>query len=216
MREQLIQYVNLLFAGTSDCDEIREEILQNTLDRFDDLISQGKQPEAAYRLAISGIGDINEILGSCPPTNYTTPTKTCEESGRNEIEDNQKKKDRALAITIYILSIVPLIALSELGHEILGLCMTLALIAAATYRLIVSKDQDKETESRQEIRNTPQQELKKSIANLIRIITLVIYLVFSFYSGAWFITWIIFPIAGCVRGLINAIIDLKEAENYET
>ena len=61
MREQLIQYVNLLFAGAQDADEIRAEILQNTLDRYDDLVAQGKSPEAAYRLAISGIGDISEM-----------------------------------------------------------------------------------------------------------------------------------------------------------
>lgn len=66
MREQLIQYVNLLFAGAADCEDVKQEILQNTLDRFDDLVNQGKSPEAAYRLAISGIGDINEILGSAP------------------------------------------------------------------------------------------------------------------------------------------------------
>ena len=39
MREQLIQYVNLLFAGNDDVEEIKQEILQNTLDRYDDLIS---------------------------------------------------------------------------------------------------------------------------------------------------------------------------------
>ena len=45
MREHLIQYVNLLFAGTSGTEEIKQEILQNTLDRFDDLVAQGKSPE---------------------------------------------------------------------------------------------------------------------------------------------------------------------------
>ena len=42
MREQLIQYVNLLFAGNGDVEDIKQEILQNTLDRYDDLIAQGK------------------------------------------------------------------------------------------------------------------------------------------------------------------------------
>ena len=42
MREQLIQYVQLLFAGAADCDDTRQEILQNTLDRYDDLIAAGK------------------------------------------------------------------------------------------------------------------------------------------------------------------------------
>ena len=55
MREQLIQYVELLFAGTGDFEDTKQEILQNTLDRYDDLVAAGKVPEAAYRLAISGI-----------------------------------------------------------------------------------------------------------------------------------------------------------------
>ena len=64
MRDQLIRYVDLLFAGAPDAYEIQQEILQNTLDRYDDLVAQGKTPQAAYSLAISGIGDITEILGS--------------------------------------------------------------------------------------------------------------------------------------------------------
>ena len=60
MRQQLIQYVELLFAGAPGSEEIKQEILQNTLDRYDDLVSQGKTEAAAYRLAISGIGDIND------------------------------------------------------------------------------------------------------------------------------------------------------------
>ena len=31
MREQLISYVDLLFAATDDAEEIKQEILQNTL-----------------------------------------------------------------------------------------------------------------------------------------------------------------------------------------
>ena len=67
MREQLIKYIDLLFAGAPEAEDIKQEILQNTLDRYDDLIDQGKSPEAAYRLAISGIGDVNELLGASSP-----------------------------------------------------------------------------------------------------------------------------------------------------
>lgn len=65
MRERLIQHVEQLFAGAPGAEDIKQEILQNTLDRFDDLVAQGKTEEAAYRLAVSGIGDIHEILGAC-------------------------------------------------------------------------------------------------------------------------------------------------------
>ena len=139
MREQLIQYVNLLFAGATDSDEIKQEILQNTLDRYDDLIAQGKSPEAAYRLAITGIGDINEILeGSIPtavPASYQAAVK---DAVHEEAQDIRRRKLRAVAVAMYILCIVPLIVLSEFGYETLGLCFTLLLVAAATALIIMS------------------------------------------------------------------------------
>ena len=88
MRDQLVQYVSLLFAGAENCEDTKQEILQNTLDRYDDLIAEGKSPEAAYRLAITGIGDVGEILGrndtvlaavpeAQKDTGRDTPQKSC-------------------------------------------------------------------------------------------------------------------------------------------
>lgn len=212
MREQLIQYVTLLFAGAADSDEIKQEILQNTLDRFDDLVAQGKSPEAAYRLAISGIGDINEILGN---TAQAAPSPV---SARQSItkpeteEDIKRRKLRAAAIALYILSAIPLIVLSTLGYDIFGLALTLIMVAAATYNIIISSRNDEDEDDDDEKENKePKHPLKESIGNIIWVVGLIAYFSISFTTGAWYITWIIFPIMGCVRGLSDAIIDLKEA-----
>ena len=213
MREQLIQYVNLLFAGAADCEDIKQEILQNTLDRFDDLVAQGKSPEAAYRLAISGIGDINEILGNAPRATVSSAPVQHRPSAPETEEDIKRKKTRAVAIAMYILCAVPLIILSELDAEILGLCMTLALVACATYLMVITAKKDEDEDDINENKPlTPQQELNKSIGNLIWAIGLAVYFIMSFATGAWYITWLLFPIIGCVEGLVKAIIDLKEAK----
>ena len=212
MKEQLIQYVNLLFAGVPDCEDMKQEILQNTLDRYDDLISQGKVPEAAYRLAISGIGDINEILGS-----ESSPVFRPVSTPASEPEDPKRKKLRSLAIALYILCALPLIILSEMGLDIIGLTFTLVIVAIATYiMLITSKKEDDEDEKiPSENKNSPNHQLKKSIHSIVDAITLAVYLIVSFATGAWYITWLIFPICGCINGLVSAIIDLKEAKKHE-
>lgn len=220
MREQLVQYVNLLFAGAQDADEIRAEILQNTLDRYDDLIAQGKAPEAAYRLAISGIGDISEILGGGYTNASPIQNSVTEKSSETE-EDPQAKKYRAIAIAMYILCPVPLFILGDLGIGTLGLCLTIALVATATYIMVVygKKDEDdfdgSSGNTHGEAENTPQANLKKSISSFVWAIGLAVYFIVSFATGAWYITWIIFPILGCTEGLIKAIIDLKEANKHE-
>lgn len=215
MREQLIQYVNLLFAGAPDSDEIRQEILQNTLDRYDDLVSQGKSPEAAYRLAISGIGDINEILGSAPSSGNTYIPRDNRETAHEEEEDVYGRKNRAAAIAMYILSPVPLFILTEFGLNTMGLCLTILLVAAATYQMVLLRKKSSGKAEPTPVQTTPQQELKKSISNLIWAIGLAVYFILSFTTKAWAITWIIFPIIAAAQGLANAIIDLKEASSHE-
>ena len=209
MREQLIQHVNLLFAGTKDCEDMRQEILQNTLDRYDDLVSQGKAPEAAFGLAISGIGNIQEILGSNSQTrgaSFPSP----------EEENPKRKKLRALAIALYILCAIPVIVLCEYGYEVLGLAITLVMVAIATYIIIItSKKESDEDDSNIKAASKPENKIKKAIHTLLDLIMLAVYLAVSFVTKAWAITWLIFPIFACIEGLIDAIMDLKEAKKHE-
>lgn len=211
MREQLIKYVELLFAGAPGARDIQQEILQNTLDRYDDLIAQGKSPEAAYSLSISGIGDLSEILGnaSYQPAN-AVPVQPAEDSA----EASEKKIKKAVAIAFYILCPIPLFILSEYGHDTIGLCLTLLLVAAATALLIIA-GKDKKLDETYTVTTDPidaaRQVNRRSARTLIWSIGLAVYFIMSIITNAWYITWIVFPLTACVQGLTTAIMDLKEA-----
>ena len=208
MRERLIQYVELLFAGANDAGEIKQEILQNTLDRYDDLIDQGKSPDAAYRLAISGIGDINEILNStCQPDSQTASDN---QPVQPEVDSNRSKNLRAIAIALYILSIVPVLVF----ESNIGISLMFVIVAIATALIIIAGRSSRRNShgdrraAHYEI--SPQQQLRKSVGSVIRAIGLVTYFILSFATHAWHITWLIFPIIGAVEGLVFACMDLKE------
>lgn len=214
MKEQLRQYVDLLFAGIRDCEDIRQEILQNTLDRYDDLIAEGKTPEAAYRLAIIGIGDIGEILGTLPSSPGASPAAPVP-AVKREADTPAKKFLRAVAVGLYILCPVPVIVLGNFpGWGILGVCGLLAMVAVATVLIMLGAKKDDEDEQEHKP-GDPKSELYKSIDSLVWVIGLAAYFVLSFATNAWYVTWVIFPMIGAVKGLIRAILDLKEANNYE-
>ena len=203
MRDQLIQYVSLLFAGAENCEDTKQEILQNTLDRYDDLIAEGKPEEAAYRLAIISIGDINEILGQ---KDAVLPAVTVAEA-QTETDTAFKKLLRAIAVGLYILCPLPLIVLSELGMDTFGLCGLLCFVAVATVLMILgSKKGDKPSHSDNDDEDKPKSELGKSVSSLIWAIGLAVYLILSFLTGAWHITWVIFPILGAINALVCALI----------
>ena len=216
MRDQLIQYVTLLFAGAQDCADTKQEILQNTLDRYDDLVAQGKSPEAAYRLAISGIGDINEILGGT-----TEPASVVQVTAAETADDGDslfRKLLRAAAIGLYILCPIPLFVLSELGMDTIGLCGTIALVAVATVLILLGRKKSSGSEKKEEdddIRCSPRQELRKGVNSLIWAIGLAVYFIISFATMAWYVTWVIFPIIAAVQGLVRAILDLVEVNHHE-
>lgn len=206
MREQLIRYVDLLFAGAPDSGDIKQEILQNTLDRYDDLIGQGKSPEAAYSLSISGIGDITEILsGSGTPHPEQVPTA---QPPKENTDTKEKRAKRAAAIAMYILCPVPLFILGSIGSGVLGLCLMFLMIAAATALIILSggKDERKQTDA-------PKSELHKAVDTVIWVVGLCAYFLVSFSTGAWYITWLIFPMIGTVQGIGSACVDLVQRRN---
>lgn len=125
MREQLIRYVELLFAGAENAEDIQQEILQNTLDRYDDLIAQGKTPEAAYRLAISGIGDINEILGSAGGAAPKATGAVPQPVQKGMVDAKWQPLLRVLSIVCYILCPLPLFLIQDEA----GLCLLLVMVA---------------------------------------------------------------------------------------
>lgn len=205
MREQLIQYVELLFAGAKNCEDVKQEILQNSLDRYDDLIAEGKVPEAAYRLAITGIGDINEILGSQPSHAAPQP----HQSGPEVDSDKYRRLQRGIAIACFILCPVPLLLCVVEGQVMIGITMMLMIIAVGTMLMVVSgKDQAQPPRRHNS--------LFVSIAmSLLWPLATIVYFLISFSTGAWHLTWLVFPIAGAISAVIRAIEDWKEENNHE-
>lgn len=67
MENKLRAYMDHLFQdvpNTKKAVEVKEEILQNIVDKYHDLVAEGKSEEAAYNIAIASIGDLDELLAS--------------------------------------------------------------------------------------------------------------------------------------------------------
>lgn len=216
MREQLAQYVDLLFAGSDGAEEIKQEILQNTLDRFDDLVSRGSTEEAAYRQAIAGIGDVGELLGGESPDARPQPEIVDPLPGFEGTAPAVARMMRAVAIFLYIVSPVPLLLLDTLGWDNIGMCLTLVIVAIATLLLLTFKVPagKKAAQDSQQATGTAEgrKNLDASIKKLMRTLGVVLYFVISFSTGAWLVTWLIFPIEKALEGVVCAGLDLREGK----
>ena len=215
MTDKLRKHVENLFSkapNSKKAVELKEELIQNLTDKYNDLLLEGKTPEAAYNIVIAGIGDVSSLIDDLKKEEHTQFIQN----------DEQAKKRSAafvsVAIMLYIISVIPVIILSQFDYEIIGVVFMFLCIAAATGLLIYNgmtkpsykrKDETIVEEFR-EWKNTNQDRIKarKTITSTMWSMIVVAYLIVSFLTMRWDVTWILFPIGIVLSNIIKAIFDL--------
>lgn len=134
MEIRIVNYINELFKyspKTPQAEEVKNEIISNTVEKYKELKEQGKDDETAYQIAVSYIGNVSELIGEYSKDKEAVELK----------ESYQKHKARqalllAISVSLYIMSVVPVIILSQFGLEIIGVCGMFAMVAIATGLII--------------------------------------------------------------------------------
>jgi len=221
MEDKLRRYVDGLFARTSPTRkavELKEEMLQNLHDKYTDLITEGKSPEAAYNIAIAGIGDVSGLLNELEADAPDPPDMI-------EIEAARRKSAMitSIAIMVYILSSLPLVILALYGSmnvARVGVPLIFVMIAAATGLLVYNhmtkprafKGSDTIVEEFREWQSGAQfrKSLRRAISTALWSIIVAIYFIVSFWSFQWHITWIIFILGAAIEAFINLFFTMKK------
>ena len=129
MREQIKVYVDGLFkdaALTIRNAEVQQEILQHTLDRYDDLIAAGKSEQEAYDEAVGGIGDVSELYEHKPEAEApktrdfpAPPTPGVVFTAPQTPQSGKKKKLPGWAIALICVgAVIAILALNFAGRAV--------------------------------------------------------------------------------------------------
>ena len=217
MIDRLRRYIDILFEDapqTKKTVELKEEILQNITDKYNDLLSEGKSEEAAYNIAVASVGEVGELVDSLKNSSGDRMKPTQE-----EIEKSKQRSALIVSISVamYILSVIPPIIFS--GNA--GPVFMFLIVAIATGLLIYNnmtkpkymKVDDTIVEEFKEWQDSKENKEIKAISSAVWSLATVVYFIVSFLTGAWYITWVIFLIATAITSIIQAIIDLRGARH---
>jgi hypothetical protein len=221
MEDKLRRYIDGLFARTAPTKravELKEEMIQNLSDKYSDLLSEGKTPEAAYNIAVAGIGDISGLLKELETDMVFEP----QDIGALEMARQKTAMMTAIAVMLYILSVLPLIILTMFGFPYgarIGVPVMFVMIATATGLLVFNnmtkprflRGSDTMVEEFREWQSESQQRkaLRKAISAALWATIVALYFVISFWSFAWHISWIIFVFGAVAEAFINIFFTLK-------
>lgn len=217
MNDKIRKYVNELFENapnTKRANDLKDEIISNANDKYNDLVSEGKSVEEAYNQVIQEIGNVDELINELIKNNPINKESSMEAKRKTALTVS-------ISIGIYILSVISVIVLDELGMpDFITASSFLALVGISTCLLIYhfmsrpkySKYEDTIVEEFKEWKGKKDnnKEIKKAINSILWTLTVVIYLLISFVFGIWHISWIIFIIAALIENIINLIFKLGE------
>lgn len=189
--------------------ELKEELIQNLTDKCSDLMAEGKTSDAAYNIAVAGLGDIGALV---------MQLRHNDSAGEAERQRERRRHAAltAIAVMLYIMCVIPVIFSGVIG-ELTGVVLMFVMIAVATGLIIYSNM----TKSKPQAGDTMVEDFQewnryskskrsafRAITAALWALTVAIYIIVSFTTMAWHITWIIFLIAAAVEGIVKAVIEL--------
>ncbi len=219
MNEKIRIYVNNLFKeapNTKAVNDMKDEIISNAVDKYNDLKAEGKNDKESYEKVILEIGNIDEIVSELAKED---PIK------REYYEKSRRKTALIVSISVglYILSLIACIVLDELNMPDFIIASSLFTLAGIPTCLLIyhfmskpkyTKYEETMVEDFKEWKDKKNnnKEIKGAISSIIWTLTIILYLLISFTFGIWYISWIIFIIAVLIENIVNLLFKLGEVK----
>ena len=199
--------------------ELKIELTQNLIEKYYNLVNEGKSPEEAYNLTVMSIGDVRELFAQLeddengrpvpPPVYYPQPQP-----------DHRRALVRAAAVMLFVLSVVPSIIMCEffggafLFMGAIGMFLMIALGAG-----LLVYDHITHPKTVQPVPGSVVEDFRQWQQGKVRIkhwraafngafwpLVVAFYFLVSFGTGKWYITWVIFLIAPAVCVVVNTVL----------
>lgn len=230
MKERIQKHIDELFTNapkTRRAMELKEELTQNTIEKYEDLISEGYREEDAFQNVIGSIGDVTELFPDLEEKNLLTLSES----------DRRKKAIlNAVSAGLYIFAGVAFFAClliqsispglergyGYFDYDLFGLVLAGFICIPATCIKVYAahmypsfhKKEDNLVENYKEAKHSANKEkaVKTSASALVWTLTVTCYFIISFATYEWAVTWITFLIGACVQAIVVLVLNLRRSE----
>lgn len=235
MKNEIRNHVEVLFDDvpkTKRAFDLKEELITNLEARYDDLIASGAGEQEAFKTTVNGIGDVEELLSG-----LREPTVFDEASYQEQRRKDAKVV--TISIALYFLAIVALFICAAIAEspsmmvmnevtgipssneslEIFGLILMFAIAVVPTCMLIYhytsrpvyKKQEETIVEEFKEWSSDSKRAkaVRGAVSSVLWTLTVVLYFLLSFTTGAWHLTWMVFLASAALESLISLYFNLK-------
>lgn len=188
-----------------------------------DKIGVSRQTVSKWELGES-CPDFDKIIPLCKIFNITSDELLTDKKTEKEIKMEESKPDTikalliCIAVFLYFIAIISMMFTEEYLKLNDGICIAIFLLicAIATAIIIFTCMTRPSKKVKKEIREKENKNpVLHSIISIITLLTTGIYLLISFMTMAWHLTWIIWIIYSIVVKIVELVFSLKENSSNE-
>ena len=211
--------------------ELKEELIANAMEKYNDLILQGHSEDEAFQLVIGSMGDVRQLFAELGNDEDYTSAYYLQWA-----KEAQEKKAALTAVSVglFLLAGAVLLIFLLLDWEnvklpffagmnlaVLGMALALLICIVPAALLVYahriqppeelsgyaaggSRTAISQTEAKRKRRKRFKQ-IKSSLEGLMWVLITIFYFVVSFATQAWYITWIVFLIGAAVECFLNVL-----------
>ncbi len=212
--------------------ELKEEMVQNLMEKYRDLIAEGKTDEEAFRIAAGSLGDMRELVrelrreaGETVTVGPSEEAETYTTSEEPEVatatipvmtEDEVRRRSAmttAIAVMLFIISPVPFFFMGSRISSLLmfsmvaagiGLLVFNSLLKGKTKPAYYAPSEEPQEASAEEARDMRERRpMRGALMSSFWLLVTAFYVIFSFQTGMWHISWVIFLFASAVNSLLR-------------
>ncbi len=232
--EKITNYVENLFFGfprTEEVAKIKMQIIDNLVEKYQDLINSGKNENEAFGTLISDFGSMEELKKEFNIPNFKenrneAKNETKKESQKTEELSDDVKKYRedffkfqkkfavmiGLGVVFCILGIILSALASGSSRSNAGASAVAFFfpVAIGVFLFIVAGIKQSTLKQFAQLNysnsnNTFSFYSDSPIRKVIMMIALIIFLLFGFLDDAWHPAWLVFPIAALISSILEII-----------
>lgn len=215
--ERIRIFVENMFLGLPDTQPVRDakaHLMEGMTDRYEALLAQGKDPDAAFGAAVAEFGSMEELrrelgVAAVPPQTLNEAPPFRDEATMREYQKFRKQFPVAIAIGVMLCilgaALLPLLSNVQGFPEEVALMNMFVLVAIAV-GLFVYYGLKNRRFNRELFPDTKSGSGGKDDDPIKKVITLgavCLYLFLGFFKGLWHPGWLVFPAAAVVYMLVN-------------
>ena len=209
MEQRIRTHLDQLFAhapADSRVREIKQEIYMNTVDRYHDLLAEGKSDELAYEEVIGSIGDIRELLKTLG--NGVTDQETIMPPAPHKVRGKSRRKVIREHLDTILWMIMLTLYFIISFHTMAWFITWIMFLITSALQNVMHAIMDYVAVGKQDELYVPSKAEKRMHGNLHGALWLTVtatYFVISFLTMQWHITWVIFLLGVAAQSLLSVI-----------